>query len=310
MGSFLSRTIWPWTAAIAALALLAGAALAHDDRHVGEYKLNVGFNVEPAYEGVPNGIDIRVTRSAEGDREDDHGGDEEGGNGDGHDSDEESGNGDGHDSDEEGGNGDGHDSDGEGGNGDGHDSDGEGGNGDGGGADGMSMTDEDATTAPAGIPVEGLAETLQVEVTHVPSGASRIMDLRAVFQAPGDYTADLIPTAPGVYQVRVFGSIEETAVDETFVSAGGGGGFSDVESKTDLYFPEPLAEIRELESAVRGAVAAAQEAQDAALAGSSDTDSEDGDSGNTLAIVAIILGAAGAVAGSAAGIVAVRRRGS
>ena len=286
MRSFLSRTIWPWAAAIAALALLAGAALAHDDRHVGEYKLNVGFNVEPAYEGVPNGIDIRVTRSAEG------------------------GNGDGHNSDEDSGNGDGHDSNGEGGNGDGHNGDGGGGNGDGGGADGMSMTDEDATTAPAGIPVEGLAETLQVEVTHVPSGASRIMDLRAVFQAPGDYTADLIPTAPGVYQVRVFGSIEETAVDETFVSAGGGGGFSDVVSKTDLYFPEPLAEIRELESAVRGAVAAAQEAQDAALAGSSDTDSEDGDSGNTLAIVAIILGAAGAVAGSAAGIVAVRRRGS
>ena len=279
MRSFLSRTIWPWTATIAALALLAGAALAHDDRHVGEYKLNVGFNVEPAYEGVPNGIDIRVTRSAEG------------------------GNGDGHDSDEEGGNGDGHDSDGESGNGHAH-------TGDGGGDDGMSMTDEDATTAPAGIPVEGLAETLQVEVTHVPSGASRIMNLRAVFQAPGNYTADLIPTAPGVYQVRVFGSIEETAVDETFVSAGGGGGFSDVVSKTDLYFPEPLAEIRELESAVRGAVAAAQEAQDAALAASSDTDSEDGDSGNTLAIVAIVLGAAGAVAGSAAGIVAVRRRGS
>ena len=99
MRSFLSRTIWPWTATIAALALLAGAALAHDDRHVGEYKLNVGFNVEPAYEGVPNGIDIRVTRSAEG------------GNGDGHDSDREGGNGDGHDSDGEGGNGDGHDSD-------------------------------------------------------------------------------------------------------------------------------------------------------------------------------------------------------
>ena len=262
MRSFLSRTIWPWAAAIAALALLAGASLAHDDRHVGEYKLNVGFNIEPAYEGVPNGIDIRVTRAAEGGHEDDHDGDGEGGDGNGHD------------------------------------------------GDGMSMTDEDATAAPAGIPVEGLEETLQVEVTHVPSGAYRIMDLRAVFQAPGHYTADLIPTAPGVYQIRVFGSIKKTAVDETFVSAGGGGGFSDVESKTDLYFPEPLAEIRELESAVRGAVAAAQEAQDAALAASSDTDSEDGDSGNTLAILAIVLGAAGAVIGSAAAIVAVRRRGS
>ena len=265
MRSFLSRTTWPWAAAIAALALLAGAALAHDDRHVGEYQLNVGFNVEPAYEGVPNGIYLRVTRAAEG----------------------------------------GHDGNGEAGDDDGHD----------GSGDGMSMTDEDSTAAPAGIPVAGLEETLQVEVTHVPSGASRIMDLRAVFQAPGQYTADLIPTAPGVYQIRVFGSIEETVVDETFVSAGGGGGFDDVVSKTDLYFPEPLAEIRELESAVRGAVAAAQEAQDAALAASSNTDSGDGDSedddsGNTLAIVAIILGAAGVVAGSAAGIAAVRRRGS
>ena len=118
------------------------------------------------------------------------------------------------------------------------------------------------------------------------------------------------PHRAGGISNTVFGSIKKTAVDETFVSAGGGGGFGDVESKTDLYFPEPLAEIRELESAVRGAVAAAQEAQDAALAASSDTDSEDGDSGNTLAIVAIILGAAGAVVGSAAGIVAARRRGS
>ena len=81
MRSFLSRTIWPWAAAIAALALLAGAALAHDDRHVGEYKLNVGFNIEPAYEGVANGIDIRVTRAAEGGHEDDHDGDGHDGDG-------------------------------------------------------------------------------------------------------------------------------------------------------------------------------------------------------------------------------------
>ena len=257
MRSFLSRTIWPWAAAIAALALLAGTALAHDDRHVGGYKLNVGFNIEPAYEGVPNGIDIRVTRAAEGGHEDDHDGDGEGGDGDGHDS------------------------------------------------DGMSMTDEGATAAPAGIPVEGLEETLQVEVTHVPSGASRIMDLRPVFQSSGHYTADLIPTAPGVYRIRVFGSIGETAVDETFVSQGGGGGFSDVESKTALYFPEPLTEVRELESAVRGAVATAEQAQDTALAASTDEVPV-----KALAIVAIALGAVGTVIGTAAGIVSIRRRGA
>ena len=46
-------------------------------------------------------------------------------------------------------------------------------------------------------PVEGLEETLQVEVTHVPSETSQTMDLRAVFGDPGHYTNEWIPTAPG-----------------------------------------------------------------------------------------------------------------
>ena len=42
----------------------------------------------------------------------------------------------------------------------------------------------------AAVPVEGLQETLQVEVTHVESGISQIMPLRAVFGSPGRYTND------------------------------------------------------------------------------------------------------------------------
>ena len=113
--------------------------------------------------------------------------------------------------------------------------------------------------------MEGLEKTLQVEVTHVPSESSKVMDLRAVLNEPGHYAADLIPTAPGVYEFRVFGSAEGTPIDETFISRGGGGGFDDVRSAADLQFPERLPEVREIESAVRGALSTSQQAQDSAL---------------------------------------------
>jgi hypothetical protein len=83
-------------------------------------------------------------------------------------------------------------------------------------------------TEDKSIPVEGLEASLQAEVTHIPTGVSKTLTLRTIFNDPGQYTADLIPTAPGVYQFRMFGAIEDLAVDETFVSRGGGGGFGEV----------------------------------------------------------------------------------
>ena len=47
------------------LVIAAGAALAHDDREVGDYLLNVGFRNEPAVEGLPNGIELKVEKKAE-----------------------------------------------------------------------------------------------------------------------------------------------------------------------------------------------------------------------------------------------------
>ena len=152
------------------------------------------------------------------------------------------------------------------------------------------------------VAVEGLESTLQVEVTHQASGAARIFDLRAVPEQPGDYAADLIPTAPGVYEFRVFGMIEGLAVDETFVSRGGGGDFDDIVSSAALQFPETLPEMRELESAVRGALNTAQEAQDAALAAGESS------APSALSIAAIIVGAAGIVAGGGAMLLSNRRR--
>ena len=124
------------------------------------------------------------------------------------------------------------------------------------------------------------------------SGATRTLGLEAVAGDPGHYVAGLIPTAPGVYEFRVFGDIEGTAVDETFASVGGGGGFDDVRTPAELQFPVVLPEVREIESGVRGALQTAQQAQDAALA------AQKGDGGSVLVIVALVVGIVGAALGA------------
>ena len=145
------------------------------------------------------------------------------------------------------------------------------------------------------VPVEGLEESLEVEVTHMPSGMSRVMKLRRISQEPGYYTADFIPTAAGTYQFRYFGTLEGAAVDETFISQGGGD-FSDVQSSVDIQVPEEWPEVRELDSAVRGAAAAAADADDSAS------------SATTLAVVGLALAIVGIVAGLGGVGVALRRR--
>ena len=175
---------------------------------------------------------------------------------------------------------------------------------------GTAMTPRTTGAAQSGghgeeVPVEGLEKTLQVEVTHVPSEASRVMNLRAVLNEPGHYAADLIPTAPGVYEFRVFGSAEGTPIDEAFISRGGGGGFDDVRSPADLQFPERLPEVREIESAIRGAMSNSRQAQDSAL------QAEDGAStANTLAVAAMVLGVLGIATGVGGLVAATRRRGA
>lgn len=133
------------------------------------------------------------------------------------------------------------------------------------------------------IGVEGLEETLQVEITHVPSGTSAVRDLRAVFNDPGHYTADMILTAPGQYRFRFFGEIDGMAVDEVFES--GPDTFSDVHASEELQFPDTLPQMREIESAIRGSEEAVQAANDAAA------------SARTMSIVALVVGALGLLVG-------------
>ncbi len=135
-------------------------------------------------------------------------------------------------------------------------------------------------------PVEGVEKTLKVEITHVPTSVSKTFNLRTIFRDPGHYTADLILTASGYYRMRFFGTIEGVAVNETFNSRSGGGGFNDVESTAEMQFPTRVAEVREVE-----AVARHVEEENHVL--------EDGLArANTLAILGVVLGALGVVVGA------------
>jgi hypothetical protein len=188
--------------------------LAHESREVGNYRTVVGFDVEPAFEGIKNAAAIRISTVADGG------------------------------------------------------------------------------------PVEGLQDTLQVEITYVSTGASRTMELRSPFGQPGYYVADFIPTSPGHYRFRFFGTIEGMAFDETYESRSGGGNFDDINPSGELQFPEEVPSARELESAVRGVETTANEALAAA--------EENSGGSSTLAIVAIVLAIVGIAVGGA-GIVIARR---
>ena len=210
---------WFMAVMLSGLVLTTSPAMAHERREVGPYQCVVGFLTEPAFEGLKNGVDLRVMHSE------------------------------------------------------------------------------------TQNPVEGLEHTLQVEITHVPSGAARVLRLRTIYRDPGHYTADLIPTAPGQYRFRFFGNLAETVVNEAFVSRTGGGQFDDVESSADLQFPERLPALREIQSAVRGNQQTAQQAEDTALAARAGLASA-----QTSAIIGIVLGALGVVTGVGAAVVASRKR--
>jgi hypothetical protein len=128
------------------------------------------------------------------------------------------------------------------------------------------------------------------------------MKLRSIYRAPGHYTADLIPTAPGHYRFRFFGTIQDLTVQETFDSKSGGGQFDDVESSLDLQFPVRLPEIRELANALRGTQHDAQQAQDTALAAQAGLTSA-----QTFALVGVGLGVLGCAIGVVAAVASRKR---
>lgn len=141
---------------------------------------------------------------------------------------------------------------------------------------GVDLRVENAETEE---PLPGLDQSVQVKVTHVSSGDSKILDLEPVKGEPGHYTAAFIPTAPGEYRFQFTGAIDGMQLDETFAS--GADEFSMVESSKALQIPEQQLEMREIGAAIRGAMTAAAQAQDSAA------------TANMFAVVGLVAGVLG-----------------
>lgn len=127
-----------------------------------------------------------------------------------------------------------------------------------------------------GIPVSGLASTLKAEVKF--GGQTMPLTLSPVFNTPGAYKANFIPTAAGSYTFHISGTIDNTPVDETFVS--GPDTFSDVEDASAMQFPTKV-------NSVGSVSQTAQNAGDTA------------DSARVFGIIGIVVGVLGLIAGVA-----------
>ncbi len=106
-----------------------------------------------------------------------------------------------------------------------------------------SMSHQVASDVPKSV-------ALQAEVAYVATGSTKVLQLEPT-ATQGEYLAEFIPTAPGTYSFRIFGSVDGTQVDETFT--GGSGTFDDVISQKDIQFPVQLASQREIDDAAKGA---------------------------------------------------------
>lgn len=154
----LKRHVSPWLIAAFSLAAVAlflfinvRQVYAHEGRELGPYKVSFGWRVEPAFVGVPNGPEFRIT-----------------------------------------------------------------------------MLDD------AEKKVEGAEETLKLQVTL--GSQTRNVPIRAAWNDPGHYVANLTPTRAGDYEFHLTGTIGDEEIDEIFTSADGK--FGTVEPASDILFPD------------------------------------------------------------------------
>jgi hypothetical protein len=112
-------------------------------------------------------------------------------------------------------------------------------------------------------PVEGVEKTLKAEVSN--GGQTMPLTISPVFNKPGSYKADFIPTAEGDYTFHVFGTINGQAVDEKFMSSPTT--FSEVQSRTAMTFPNKVESVGTVSATAANASSAADSAKMYGLAG-------------------------------------------
>lgn len=134
-----------------------------------------------------------------------------------------------------------------------------------------------------GVPVQGIDETLNVELIVGGGAAKKELSFEPVEGEPGSYVARFIPTIAGDYTFRIFGDIEGTAIDESFES--GPGRFDSVEDVAELQFPETVTAPGTLDQTV----AELQEKVDSL----GDGDSASDGTARALGVAGIVVGLAG-----------------
>lgn len=123
-----------------------------------------------------------------------------------------------------------------------------------------------------------------------------------VFGEPGNYNADLFPTRPGTWEYRIYGTVGDLEVDETFTS--GPETFSDINDPAETAFPvaDPNnADLAERIQSEADRVATVQSEAEKAK--------DDASSARTLGLIGIIVGAVGLAAAVTVGTMAMRKRG-
>lgn len=113
---------------------------------------------------------------------------------------------------------------------------------------------------PQGPPVEGAEKDLKV-VVSIGSERTEALELRTVFESPGEYRTDLLPTVPGDYTFRFAGTVDGEPVDESFT--GSKDDFSQIEGTSEVAFPKAAPSNAELAERLEGAEATARDANTA-----------------------------------------------
>jgi len=154
-----------------------------------------------------------------------------------------------------------------------------------------------------GNPVDDLGAGVTVTVstgTGASTQTSAPMALNSAFDPDtglgthGEFDAPLVPTAVGTYTFHITGNIKGTAVDVSATSSDKT--FADVTDPTSIEFPNQVATLPQLSSAVttlQNRLSSAQSAANAAKSSAS--------SAKTLAIVAIVVAVVLAVVALATG---------
>jgi len=136
-------------------------------------------------------------------------------------------------------------------------------------------------TGTAAKPVTGVAATLKAEVKF--GDQTMPLTLSPVFNVDGSYKANFIPTAAGPYTFHVYGTINDTKVDESFTS--GPKTFSEVADSTLMQFPAKVPPVASVSQTANDASSTANSIQSTA------------DSAHMFGIIGMVVGALGLIAG-------------